>query len=219
MSADSNDVFSYFLSGPINTNASQATSEKNGKSSSPSVVPASVNNHVKSNHNTSLAQEEQDFFNQIPTEKEKAKLTKDSILALYGTAPTIGQFNQTTNNHQFVSQMMQPLNNTSASAGYMGSGNNAIAAGAQYQSSYGMPSQSGVGFQMPLQQQQQSSHQPTQAGGFTSFTHQPVGFPTAAMQQFAQHPNPNLSLPPTTANSANTINQQFGNLNLGNVWQ
>lgn len=48
-----------------------------------------------------LAKEEQDFFNQVPTEKEKTKMTKDSIMALYGTTPAtnstsiLGQFNGT----------------------------------------------------------------------------------------------------------------------------
>lgn len=38
---------------------------------------------------SSLAQEEADFFNQsVPSESEKAKLTKDSIMALYGRLPS-----------------------------------------------------------------------------------------------------------------------------------
>lgn len=39
--------------------------------------------------------EEESFFNQtVPTEKEKVKLTKDSILALYGSMPSTNNFNQ-----------------------------------------------------------------------------------------------------------------------------
>lgn len=63
----------------------------------------------------SLAQEENDFFNQKTGENgsgEKGKLTKDSILALYGNAssytpPQVQQFNG--NFHQFSSAGQEPF--------------------------------------------------------------------------------------------------------------
>ena len=171
---------------------------------------------------TSLAQEEQDFFNQIPTEKEKAKMTKDSILALYGQAPTIGQFQTNfsaatvpANNHQYVPQVM-PQN-----AGF-----GAIGAPLQFGNAFGMPGQPAVqqmggvggvpsgGFIPTIQQQ----------GTFNAFAGHPQqqsvpgAYPVPAMQQFAQLPNTNF--PPTSNPAAQpALNQQFGNLSLGNVWQ
>lgn len=182
-----NDVFSCFLSAPISSNAN----EKNG-SIATNATPSATTNPTKLNSETSLAQEEQDFFNQIPTEKEKAKLTKDSILALYGQAPPMGQFNHQTANNQFVPQMMAtnamttvPIGNVTYGAGIP----------MQYQTASGA-AQFG---NMPTMQQS------TVTTGVNSF-----GFP-ATMQQ-----NP---FPPNPANNANNLNQQFGNLNLGNVWQ
>lgn len=139
-------------------------------------------------------------------------MTKDSILALYATAPTINQFNANFNatapptSHQFVPQMMPSLNNMPNT----GFGNGPIQFSTGHPTQYAMPANN---FQIPLQQQ---------PGGFQSFQHQPTaGFP---MQPFAQHPNPSTSLPPATTNNLNgtnnaNINQQFGNLSLGNVWQ
>lgn len=64
-------------------------------SSSPAIVPAPLTNNgftVKSNPvESSLEQEEDDFFNQKTIENgaaDKGKMTKDSILALYGNAPS-----------------------------------------------------------------------------------------------------------------------------------
>lgn len=106
-SNDNNDVFGCFFSN--STIDSTQTHEKTVESST------DVTNSTTTTTVTSLAQEEQDFFNQVPTEKEKTKLTNDSILALYGKAPTISQFasvggpnvgiNQTSNHTAFVSQM------------------------------------------------------------------------------------------------------------------
>lgn len=77
------DVFSGFLSA-VPTESSPKP-EKPKKESDP----------IKS--------EEESFFNQTaPSEKEKVKLTKDSILALYGTAPSVNNFNQFQNHTQQV---------------------------------------------------------------------------------------------------------------------
>lgn len=51
-----------------------------------------------------IKSEEESFFNQTaPTEKEKVKLSKDSILALYGSAPPINNFNQFQQPNNFSS--------------------------------------------------------------------------------------------------------------------
>lgn len=64
------DVFSSFLSAPH-------TPANNNKSNQPE------------NKIMDLKTEEESFFNQpAPSEKEKSKMTKDSILALYGQAPS-----------------------------------------------------------------------------------------------------------------------------------
>jgi stromal membrane-associated protein len=58
-------------------------------------VPPVNNGTPKSNNNdSSLKQEEDDFFNQKSVENgaEKGKMTKDSILALYGSAPQVQPF-------------------------------------------------------------------------------------------------------------------------------
>lgn len=183
--AEHNDVFSCFLSAPISSNAN----EKNGSIAS-NATPSATPNPTNPTSITSLAQEEQDFFNQIPTEKEKAKLTKDSILALYGQGPPMGQFNQTIQpaSNQYVPQMMAAnAMNTTVSFG--------AGVPMQYQSAPGAPPFGN----MPTMQQS------TTTAGVNAF-----GFP-ATMQQNAFPPNP--------ANNANNLTQPFGNLNLGNVWQ
>lgn len=81
---DSNDIFGDFMSGGSTTNIKPTTS----------LPSATATNPTKESVETTLAQQEHDFFNQVPNEKEKAKMTKDSILALYGTAPVTNQFMQ-----------------------------------------------------------------------------------------------------------------------------
>lgn len=138
-----------------------------------------------------MAKEEQDFFNQAPNDTEKARMTKDSILALYGTGPTTtpkfnGAFNQfgtaTPNipmQHGFGAQFGQNHNFLNAS---------------------GAPMMNAGGFPQPIPQQGFASFPPPQAT---------VAFGTQQFGQPASQP----------ASNANNINQQFGNLNLGNVWQ
>lgn len=84
---------------------------------SPAKVPVmTAEAKITSSNENSLAQEENDFFNQKTIENgagEKGKLTKDSILALYGNAssytPPQQQFNG--NFHQFGQQPGAPLFN------------------------------------------------------------------------------------------------------------
>lgn len=74
------DNFSGFLSAPV-------TSAANSKDDSKSTTT------TKKDDPDPIKSEEESFFNQpAPTEKEKAKLSKDSILALYGNAPPINNF-------------------------------------------------------------------------------------------------------------------------------
>lgn len=172
----STDAFSNFLSAPV-TNAS--------------VVPA-TNNSNNDLTSTTLAKEEQDFFNQAPNDAEKARMTKDSILALYGTAPTstssIGQFNGGFN--QFGTAAPNTTMPMHGFASQFGQNHNFIAASAAP-----MMNMNASGFPPPIPQQ-----------GFASFPPQAFG-----TQPFGQ--------PPSQPTNANNINQQFGNLNLGNVWQ
>ncbi|XP_017778093.1 PREDICTED: stromal membrane-associated protein 1 [Nicrophorus vespilloides] len=88
------DSFSNFLSAPAPV--AQASSEK--KEDEKVIDPAKS--------------EEESFFNQTtPTVKGNVKLTKDSILALYGSAP-INNFTQPANNFQ------QPSHNFSGAGSY-----------------------------------------------------------------------------------------------------
>lgn len=62
-------------------------------------APAATVKEEKKKEEDSIKSEEESFFNQtIPTEKEKVKLTKDSIMALYGSTPVnFNQFQTPTN--------------------------------------------------------------------------------------------------------------------------
>lgn len=110
--ASDNDVFGCFFSSPPVTNASALTTEAAAAPAAPATP-----NQTSPGSNASLAQEEQDFFNQVPAEKEKTKLTNDSILALYSQAPAMNQFNTLATNPAFPPQMMgggNPLFNAGA---------------------------------------------------------------------------------------------------------
>lgn len=179
----STDAFSNFLSAPV-SNAS---------------VPPTSNNSNNDPTTTTLAKEEQDFFNQAPNDAEKARMTKDSILALYGTAPTstpsIGQFNGAFNQFGTVAPSAMPMQH--GFGNQFGQNHNFIAP-----TSAPMMNLNASGFPPQIPQQQGFVSQ-----GFASFPPQP----TFATQPFGQ--------PASQPTNANNINQQFGNLNLGNVWQ
>jgi hypothetical protein len=73
-STSGDDIFSSFLSAP----PVSGVSVTNGTST-----------ETNSTNNSASKSEEESFFNQpTPMPQEKNKLTKDSILALYGTQPT-----------------------------------------------------------------------------------------------------------------------------------
>lgn len=222
------DVFSNFLSAPpaVNNSASASVSTN-------VVAGATTDELANAIPNDSLAKQEQDFFNQVlPNEKEKAKMTKDSILALYGTAttsPSIGQFNgggfNNFNNTGFVQQQQLPPVTAAAQQqqhfsnahllNHMGANHNLVMAiGAL---GYGQQS-------LPPPQQQQHQQQSfaqfppmTVGGGF------PVAAGTAAAalqpQPFGMQPGAAAGGGAAAAAGTTNMNQQFGNLNLGNVWQ
>lgn len=214
---NSNDIFGCFMD---NTTI-------NGKSTT--AVP-STNNTTKETTaaaavEPTLAQQEHDFFNQVPNEKEKAKMTKDSILALYGAAPSMSamptnnQFmqgippmNATDNGSLFGMPSMQfpqqpafgmPAANTPAA-------NTSATGGLNNFAQFGMMQ---TGQQMNFQQSNTMNSMPNQSMGFSNV---PPANPT--LQPFNQaNANKTNSFP--TANHTPNVNQQFGNLNLGNVWQ
>lgn len=198
---NSNDVFGCFLS-----DTSSANGAINGKSvTAPSAQP-------KENVEQTLAQQEQDFFNQVPNEKEKAKMTKDSILALYGTPPTINRLPAT---NQFNIPQGMPMMND----------NNSSTFGMQFQQPvFGMQN-TGLNQQFCMMPQQTQSQPPTNfQQQMPQMPNQTMGFaniPQAnapPLQPFTQQTNANPMFPTTTSTVTN-VNKQFGSLNLGNVWQ
>lgn len=210
---NSNDIFGYFMSEGSTANGKPTTS-----------VPSSVttNNPTKESSETTLAQQEHDFFNQVPNEKEKAKMTKDSILALYGAAPSIPASNQ------FTMPGMPSVDNGSL----FGMFQQQAAPATQQQPSFGIPAVAGnqpsatlnnfAQFGMMQQAQApmnfQATHtMPNQSMGFSN-----VPQMNPSMQAFNQPAVTKTNTFATanhTPNNVNNVNQQFGNLNLGNVWQ
>lgn len=243
-STDSNnDNFANFLSAsPATTTAAGPTTNNTASQSKSESKPSS--NSGQDNF-TSLDKEEADFFNQTTADKEKsAKMTKDSILALYGSAPInpINNFNQGFNGvpaTNFIAPSAIP-GGTAA----MFAQPNAFAQLPPTQQQQQIPQQYptlmnnqfaptagqvpqmvpqfGMGPTMPHQwppvMGQQASMHATQL---------PLGA-TIPSQMFNYHqPNslPNVVHPvsaPTMAPPSDTMAKQFGSLNLNNlnnVWQ
>uniref|UniRef100_A0A336N3H6 CSON005769 protein n=1 Tax=Culicoides sonorensis TaxID=179676 RepID=A0A336N3H6_CULSO len=231
-----NDNFANFLSvSPSQGNASVAKDN--------SVVQATPESKSKSNENSgldsfsSLDKEEADFFNQTAADKEKSsKMTKDSILALYASAPLnpIHNFNQTFNGVPPTQNFIAP-NGMQTAPGIPPTGmfpqTNAFAQPIpqQYQmmnNQFAAPQQTGqvpqvipqfggmVAPQMPNQwpiMGQQASMQPlatTQIPTQMFNYHQPTSLPNVV--------NP---IVPTMGPASDSIAKQFGSLNLNNVWQ
>lgn len=164
--------------------------------------------------------EEESFFNQpAPTEKEKTKLTKDSILALYGNAPQQPVYNPTfqqsvgvsqsgfPQNYQFQTNFNQfPQPSFSAQNGmsqYPPGGQFSQFPQSQFPPSMTFPSNPAQGNQFASQQQfNQFQSVPTQFVP-QQFPAQPQNFQQFAMQNSANPFTPQLQ-------------QQFSSMSIGN---
>jgi stromal membrane-associated protein len=184
------DSFSGFLSAPSATEEAKKEEEKSAKS------------------------EEESFFNQIaPTEKEKVKLTKDSILALYSNTPA-------NNFNQFQSQMPYqgnfPPQNFQSFGGYPQQQTFPVAQPGGQFAQWAGQSQFPVQGQMPATQVAQFPNQyqngPSQQFGNFQSNGQ---FPAAQFGQFQQSFNAAQTPNPFFANQ-NGLQQQFSNLSLNN---
>lgn len=222
---NSNDIFGYFMSENTTNGKTTTTTTTIAAAAAASAVP-STNTNTKKEEPT-LAQQEHDFFNQIPNEKEKAKMTKDSILALYGAAPSGGMCApgvMPTNN-----QFMPGLQTMNADNGSLFGMQMPVY---QQQPAFGMqanpPTVSGLNnfAQFGLMQQNQPMNfQP--ANSINSMPNQSMGFANVpqvnpSLQSFNQsNATKNNTTFPTANHTPNVknVNQQFGSLNLGNVWQ
>lgn len=213
-----------------------------GTTDRPSEKPAGADDF------SSLAKEEADFFNQAPSKANDAqgKLTKDKIMALYGSAPAVGMANNHFNTanlggfggfnsyqpNTFPAGPAVPaavpnpyqMNNGQPAAGGFGAfqafpaangafmmpGAPAVAANPQamlFNNGFqpaGQPQFGAIQFPNPLQSQ---AGQP-----------QPAGFPGGMVTSnpaaaFASFP------PQPTQPQPDKLSNQFGNMNLRDVWQ
>ncbi|XP_063975325.1 stromal membrane-associated protein 1 isoform X2 [Diachasmimorpha longicaudata] len=99
-SGSGDDVFSSFLSA--------------APTASPAPKQASTNGTIETSTTTASKADEDSFFNQpAPTTQEKSKMTKDSILALYGTPSQQSVFGVPSGiyNQQALPQYTQPIQN------------------------------------------------------------------------------------------------------------
>lgn len=218
---NSNDIFGYFMSGTTNgnnpsiaaaaANTTTATVPSSTASNDPTKIPAET-----------LAQQEHDFFNQVPNEKEKAKMTKDSILALYGQAPTIPAANQfmpgmqamptvDANGSLFGMPMQYQQQPQVPAFGMHGA---SASSGLNNFAQFGMMAPAS-GPQSAPQMNFQASHSintmPNQSMGFSNVP--------SAMNPTSMQANLNKNNAFASGATSNNVNQQFGSLNLGNVWQ
>lgn len=210
------------------------------------MVPTTSNNG-----GSSLAKEEADFFNQsVPSEAEKAKLTKDSIMALYGAKSSqpmtnasmlggpypqnqfpqqnFGNFGLTVGNHPAHPPQQFNFNPQAHSQGF---GNGAMIPPVQagvfpgFQPSLNaFPTASTPGLMHPAVNPAMLIN--NKNGGFPVQVQSMQFPPQFAVNrqtggQFLPPSGPTPSVVPTVASTAPpaSLNQQFGGLNLGNVWQ
>lgn len=197
---------------------------------------------------SSLAKEEADFFNQAPSKANdmQGKLTKDKIMALYGSAPAVGMANNhfnanlggfggfnsyqantfpagpaaTANPYQMNNGQPAAAAGTggfgafqafpSANGAFMMPGapagnpqnmmfNNGFQPTGQPQPAFGA-----IQFPNPLQSQQQPQQVMPGFGGMTGATPNPAAF---------------ANFPPQAQPQPDKLSNQFGNMNLRDVWQ
>lgn len=175
--------------------------------------------------------EEESFFNQTaPLEKEKVKLTKDSILALYGNAPT-KNFAYQNSLSQVPYQANFPAQNAFQNVNAFPQSGFPVQNGMQYPVNSNIPI---TGQQFPVPQwgpvpqtnvpfaQNQVQAVPggqfAAVGQFPATQQFPTNFQTApgvqpfgqTQQGFGQAPNPFATM------QGNGLPQQFGNMSLNN---
>lgn len=268
-----NDSFSSFLSASCNVSGMPTPEKINGNNAADASSLA-----MQSQQPNSLAQQEQDFFSQGTlggSDKDQSgKLSKDSILALYGNAPTthnpqlsFGNFTgmapggymhhqqqqvpQQTHHHHH--QFMTPPNSVSMynapvmaapnafsnapTGGAMNLVGNVSFGGGQFPNASGSPYLAGnnlagqTAAPPNLMQTNQSllSGMPLFSGAAQSSPQQQqqqqqqLGLGMNVMQPMSTGGIPSSGYPAPTGTTASAVtsnlNQQFGNLNIGNVWQ
>lgn len=223
------DVFGYFMS------EAPAAAPSNKTNASPSASGAAS----QSGAEPSLAQQEQDFFNQMgggsgaggvsggAGDKDKGKMTKDSILALYGAAPTINRMPSISNQFMGQAGMPAPLNNDFAglTTQFRAPQPHQQTAAAFAARTHNPNSFAAFGMAPATGQQQAMNFQATMTNtmpsqGLAGFPNLMQSTPNAAfVQQNANVMNMGFPAPATQPANVNNVNQQFGSLNLGNVWQ
>lgn len=210
------DSFTGFLSAPTN-GASNGQTQESNKSSQAS------NGGAGGDDNLSLAKEEEDFFKQTTSLPNDGggigKMSKDSILALYGTAPSGMQFQSNPLSSTFPQQsgntgwgqpqahgqFMQPPNSATI---YNAPVMTAPAAFSHPQMMMGMQQSTGGFAQFPSMQSFQQQQPIMSTNTFSGPQTMGSGFGNTMNTQKPQNGSGNTNL-----------NQQFGNLNIGNVWQ
>jgi len=199
------DAFANFLSDGVTTNQPDTLSKD---------TPSAANNSTKLDGFSSLDKEEADFFNQTPASKEAAaKLTKDSILALYGSAPTIPAINP-------INNFAKGFNNGTTHQFGMPAGAFSNAPPSAFLP--GQPAPQNVAFSnhfgVPGQQQWPPMGAAPQWANSTS-TQPPTMAPAAQAFSFPAVVNPAIPGTAPVINPNDAIAKQFGSLNLNNVWQ
>ncbi|RZC35206.1 stromal membrane-associated protein 1-like [Asbolus verrucosus] len=191
---------------------------QNGEDSFSGFLSAPVNEEKKKDDEKSAKSEEESFFNQIvPTEKEKVKLTKDSILALYSNtqANNFNQFQQSQMPYQgnFPAQNFQSFGGFPQQQSFqmtppVGQFVNAQWGQSQFAAQGQMPAAPVGQFPVASQFQNGASH-------FGSFQNNGQFGAAGQFAQFQQGFNPAQTPNPFFGNQ-NGLQQQFGNLTLSN---